>query len=143
MVKCNACGIDYPHLVTPQICNTCIERRKRLKKTIQRTRNDLLANKQLAGVSFPNLISKVADKMMQDDVSEKTHDPVNSPTHYTSGTIECIEAIRAHFSQEEYRGFLRGNSFKYRWRYRQKNGVEDLKKAEWYEKKLLELESKQ
>ena len=42
-------------------------------------------------------------------------------------------------SEEEYIGYLRGNSLKYRWRYPYKNGVEDLKKAEWYEKKLLEI----
>ena len=41
---------------------------------------------------------------------------------------------------DEIRGYLRGNSFKYRWRYTHKNGIEDLKKAEWYEKKLLRLE---
>ena len=39
-------------------------------------------------------------------------------------------------SKEELIGYLRGNSFKYRWRFRQKNGKQDLEKAEWYEKKL-------
>ena len=43
-------------------------------------------------------------------------------------------------SQEELRGYLRGNSLKYRWRYRQKGGVTDLEKAGWYEAKLLEME---
>jgi len=39
-------------------------------------------------------------------------------------------------SPEEYVGYLRGNSLKYRWRFRYKNGVEDLKKAKWYENRL-------
>jgi hypothetical protein len=41
-------------------------------------------------------------------------------------------------SIEEYVGFLRGNVFKYQWRYKNKNGVEDLRKAQWYMNKLIE-----
>lgn len=54
--------------------------------------------------------------------------------------LECFEAMLSMLSPEEMRGYLRGNSFKYRWRYRYKNNIEDLKKAAWYEKKLLRLE---
>lgn len=54
--------------------------------------------------------------------------------------LECFEAMVSMLSIYEIRGYLRGNSFKYRWRYTRKNGIEDLKKAEWYEKKLLRLE---
>ena len=46
-------------------------------------------------------------------------------------------------NREEFIGYLRGNSLKYRWRFRYKNGVEDLKKAEWYENKLLAVLEKQ
>jgi hypothetical protein len=67
------------------------------------------------------------------------HDMVNKPPHYNKGDIECIDGIKAMLSEEEYIGYLRGNSLKYRWRYPYKNGLEDLKKAEWYEKKLLEI----
>ena len=65
-------------------------------------------------------------------------DPVNNPLHYNQGLIECIDAIRAMLSHEEFIGYLRGNSLKYRWRFRYKNGVQDLEKAEWYEKRLKE-----
>ena len=54
--------------------------------------------------------------------------------------LECFEAMVSMLTIDEIRGYLRGNSFKYRWRYTHKNGIEDLKKAEWYEKKLLRLE---
>ena len=64
-------------------------------------------------------------------------DMVNNPDHYNQGDIECIDAIRAMLTDEEFIGYLRGNSLKYRWRFRYKNGIEDLRKAEWYEKKLL------
>ena len=67
------------------------------------------------------------------------HDPVNSPKHYadTDGGIECIEAIEASMSMEEFKGFLKGNVQKYVWRYAQKNGAEDLKKAKWYLVRLI------
>jgi hypothetical protein len=69
------------------------------------------------------------------------HDPVNSPKHYadTCGGIECIEAIEASMSTEEFKGFLKGNVQKYVWRYAQKNGAEDLKKAKWYLERLITL----
>ena len=62
-------------------------------------------------------------------------DSVNNPSHY-AGKIECIECIKAQMSYEEFKGYLRGNSIKYMWRYNRKNGVEDLQKAEWYLKRL-------
>ena len=66
-------------------------------------------------------------------------DKVNHPEHYNQGTIECIDAIEAMLSQEEFVGYLRGNSLKYRWRFRYKNGIEDLRKAEWYERRLIKI----
>tara|TARA_R100000781_G_scaffold92968_1_gene57678 strand:+ start:246 stop:485 length:240 start_codon:yes stop_codon:yes gene_type:complete len=71
-------------------------------------------------------------------MGNKIEDLVNHPKHYNQGEIECIDAIRAMLSTEEFIGYLRGNSLKYRWRFRYKNGVQDLNKAEWYEKRLLE-----
>ena len=66
-------------------------------------------------------------------------DLVNSPEHYNQGSIECIDSIEAMLTREEFIGYLRGNSHIYRWRFTYKNGIEDLKKAEWYEKKLLKV----
>ena len=67
------------------------------------------------------------------------HDPVNSPSHYTDGGIECIDAIKASMSTEAFLGFLKGNVQKYMWRYEKKVApVEDLKKAQWYLSKLIE-----
>lgn len=64
-------------------------------------------------------------------------DPVNSPAHYNNGGIECIDAIRASMSQEEFEGYLKGNTLKYLWRYRYKGKpAEDLAKAGWYLAKL-------
>jgi hypothetical protein len=68
------------------------------------------------------------------------HDPVNFPIHYADGNgVECIDAIEASMSTEEFKGFLKGNVQKYVWRYAQKNGAEDLKKAKWYLERLIKL----
>lgn len=65
-------------------------------------------------------------------------DPVNRPAHYTSGGIECIDAMQAAFGDETVKDFCLCNAFKYLWRHRNKNGVEDLKKARWYLNRLIE-----
>ena len=64
-------------------------------------------------------------------------DMVNSPPHYNQAGIECIDAIRAATS-DGYEYYLQGNIIKYLWRYRYKNGVQDLEKAQWYLQKLIE-----
>lgn len=61
------------------------------------------------------------------------YDPVENPKHYAAGPIECIDWIRAELSPEEFRGYLKGNIYKYLWRYQDKGKpVQDLKKAQWY-----------
>jgi len=82
---------------------------------------------------------KQRTKRSIDDVKPLEWDMVNRPAHYNKGDIECIDGIEAMLTREEFIGYLRGNSLKYRWRFPYKNGIEDLKKAEWYEKKLLEI----
>ena len=63
-------------------------------------------------------------------------DMVNSPPHYNQTGIECIDAIEAA-TGDGYEYYLQGNIMKYVWRYRYKNGTEDLKKARWYLDKLI------
>jgi hypothetical protein len=63
-------------------------------------------------------------------------DKIN-PSHYTNGNIECIDGIKASMPAEQYKGYLKGNIIKYIWRYENKGGVEDLKKAEWYIERLI------
>jgi hypothetical protein len=67
------------------------------------------------------------------------YDVVNKPKHYGAGYIECIDYIQDFLSKEEYIGYLRGNIAKYLHRWRYKNGLEDLKKSEWYGARLIKL----
>lgn len=54
-------------------------------------------------------------------------DPVNHPPHYTQGAIECITVL-----EQLNLNYHLSCVIKYVWRHRDKNGLEDLKKAQWY-----------
>ncbi len=70
-----------------------------------------------------------------------TKDNVNKPEHYNHNHmgIECIDAIRAALTEEEFKGYIKGNILKYTWREKYKNGIEDIRKAGWYNNKLIEV----
>lgn len=70
-----------------------------------------------------------------------TVDNVEHPAHYTSGSIECIDAMAETQGVEAVKNFCICNAFKYLWRHEKKNGVEDVKKASWYLNKFIELEN--
>lgn len=69
---------------------------------------------------------------------------VDHPAHYTAGGIECIDAIEAATTGlEGIEAACTANAVKYLWRWKRKNGVEDLKKAVWYINHLIKkLENK-
>ena len=73
------------------------------------------------------------------------NDVVNHPAHYTGGKMECIDIVDVMTEDKQgLEAFCIGNIVKYLYRYNKKGGVEDVKKAEWYFKKLVEvLEEKQ
>lgn len=84
----------------------------------------------------------VSEKIKEGSIKEsdvKISDMVNHPPHYTKGGIECLDAIRASMTDDEYKGYLKGNIIKYLWRYEWKNGLEDLKKAQFYQNRLIEI----
>lgn len=57
---------------------------------------------------------------------------IDHPIHYTQGSIECIDAIEAALTPEEFRGYCKGNAFKYIWREQYKGQDESIDKASWY-----------
>lgn len=71
----------------------------------------------------------------------KDYPPQIGGNHYNKYQIQPIAALKDWLSEEEYRGYLRGNAIKYQVRYRDKGGAEDLRKAQWYLNELLKLES--
>jgi len=62
---------------------------------------------------------------------------VNKPPHYTVGDVECIDAIEAALTHEEFRGYCKGNALKYIWRERYKGQGESIHKAIWYLNRLI------
>ena len=71
-------------------------------------------------------------KVERNDEVKPTNDAVQHPSHYTQGGIECIDAIRASMTADGFCDYCKGNIIKYIWRWRDKGGVEDLRKASVY-----------
>lgn len=69
-------------------------------------------------------------------------DNINHPTHYTSGKFECFDVMTDTFGPDAVKDFCLCNAFKYLWRHKQKNGLEDIKKTRWYVDKYIELSKK-
>lgn len=94
----------------------------------------------------PEIKSRASDEQLEHDLNEcigQDIDVVNHPSHYTKGSIECIDAIdSATTGKSGIKAVCVANVIKYLWRYEEKNGLEDVKKAQWYLNKLIsELES--
>ncbi|MBO9597129.1 MAG: DUF3310 domain-containing protein [Cohnella sp.] len=80
----------------------------------------------------------IDDDDSPDEPDNDDSDTVNRPAHYTAGKVECIDAIES--ATEGLQGIeavCTGNVIKYAWRWKLKNGVEDLHKARWYLDKLI------
>lgn len=85
-----------------------------------------------AALMTPRYVNAAAPE--QDDV-------VNNPSHYNKGGMECIDYIEQQLSPEAFKGYLEGNMIKYMHRHKYKNGLEDLKKAQWYLQRLTKATS--
>ena len=73
------------------------------------------------------------EKLPPDDI-------INSPKHYIQGSVECIDAIQAALTEEQFIGFLRGNVIKYHWRLGNKDiPLQEVEKGLWYANKLKEV----
>lgn len=72
-------------------------------------------------------------------------DPVNHPSHYNSGKIECIEAIEAMQPiGAPGADFCRGNTVKYLWRLGLKDeSLQEVRKAQWYLNRLVSILEKE
>lgn len=66
-----------------------------------------------------------------------TYDNVDHPKHYKKGAIDVIGYVASHFSAAMNQGAYVFNVIKYVTRFIEKNGLEDLKKAQYYLDKLI------
>ena len=74
-------------------------------------------------------------KIIEKEMKESKEDNINHPKHYVQGDIEPIDFINANKLD-----YLEGNIIKYVSRYKFKNGLEDLLKAQFYINMLVERE---
>lgn len=79
---------------------------------------------------------RIADIVYEID---SKNDIVNHPGHYETGKFECIEVMQEALGVDAVKDFCICNAFKYLYRHKRKNGLEDIKKAKWYIDKYLDL----
>ncbi len=85
-----------------------------------------------AGRALLDQVEKLIDATDPTSAATGGIDPTN-PEHYCHGDIECIDALRAALTSEQFQGFCRGNVIKYAWRSGHKHDpARDLRKAAWY-----------
>lgn len=76
--------------------------------------------------------------ILGNDYAEKLDDQVNHPSHYTQGKVECIDALEsATINLKGIDAVCTANAIKYLWRWKEKGGLRDLKKAKWYLDRLI------
>lgn len=80
---------------------------------------------------------------MNEQDMKKSVDMVNHPPHYErDGAMECIDEMVLVFGVDATMTFCKLNAWKYRYRAMDKNGIEDIKKSDWYLKKYKELKER-
>jgi hypothetical protein len=133
---CNGCCGD-------DICKEDIVILDKLVKPLEFTAtlsDDFYENLKKVSDPVQNRNFSVKIEKQVEGAGDSECDNVNHPKHYASASngIECIDAIEA--ATERLLGLeavCTGNVLKYIWRWKDKNGVEDLKKAKWYLEKLI------
>jgi len=92
---------------------------------------------------LPDSISAaITQEVERDEETTSPESVVDRPAHYTSGKIECIDAIDAVVSQlkNPVSAFYVGQIFKYLWRHERKGeSQENLLKAQWYLNRLVKM----
>lgn len=126
------------HCQKKRYCFGCVLYRKRGAKCCEEYANE--NPEEVAHLLDFEVIDDTPDirEVVENDGGDAKPDPVNRTAHYTSGGIECIDAMQAAFGAEAVKDFCLCNAFKYLWRHREKGGSEDLKKARWYLNRLIE-----
>lgn len=84
-----------------------------------------------------DFVRNIVDK---EEKPKNEPDLVNHPSHYETGKFECIEVMEEALGRDVVKGFCIGNAFKYLYRAKRKNGLEDLKKAQWYLNRVISME---
>ena len=142
-VECKHC-VFYESVGEKMVCALCYTSSNSVAAVIRKKLEDMGEkqeakhfdpSKNIFGVfaSGPSTIKEPVP--MPEDIGPivvAKNDNVNHPKHYLKGGLECIQVIKAQLTPEQYEGYLYGNVIKYMWRWKEKNGLEDLRKAAHY-----------
>jgi len=86
---------------------------------------------------YDYMLKRLEEEKQKEKENLKVVDMVNSPEHYNKAGIETIDIIES-VTGDGFESYLQGNILKYMCRYKYKNGLEDLEKAQWYLNRLIE-----
>lgn len=82
----------------------------------------------------------VLEEKHESIIKPPIEDKINHPSHYADGKVECIDAMEVVLKDlTGMEALCTGNVLKYIWRWKKKNGIEDLRKAKWYLERLIKL----
>lgn len=128
-LDCSNCK-DY--LSSENNCGDCKHYNKRYRCCYLKSESEFIADLCPACNDYEEKREEKEQKNVAAEIFKaQNHDTVSHPSHYTSGGIECIDCIKAALG-ENFMGFLIGNVIKYTYRYKDKNGIEDLRKGMKY-----------
>jgi hypothetical protein len=130
-------SIEDPEIRNRALNNMDDKDRDRIVESLEKAlENGFEWNPTPEGYEYWDKISEGGIKLLKIITPEEFYnDPIN-PDHYKNA-VETIDAIEASMTPEAFRGYLKGNVIKYVTRYEKKNGLEDLKKGDWYLSKLI------
>ncbi|MEK4980838.1 DUF3310 domain-containing protein [Bacillus sp. FSL K6-6540] len=127
-------ALEYDHL--SELYSQTKERLSELEKDLAELVNST-EQQNVAAESVKRDPNSAYEALVELGVLPEPADPVN-PVHYVRGGIECIDAIEAATSGlSGLEAYSTGEAIKYLWRWKWKNGREDLHKAAWYINRLI------
>lgn len=135
-LDCSNCK-DY--LSSENKCGDCKHYAKKHRRCYLKSKSEFIADLCPACGNYEEKQEEKEQKNVAAAICEaQNHDAVNHPSHYTAGGIECIEALKAATTRlTGIEAVCTANAIKYLWRWKDKNGAEDIRKAIWYCERLL------
>ena len=139
--RCNGCEYEYDGLCTEigracneiSICNVMTHKVREQMEEVEKVARIYEQTQEVKREKEYKRVKDITEKVKETDM-------VNHPKHYANScSIECIDAMQATFGTKDLAKYCVINAYKYLWRYKNKNGKEDLNKAEWYLNKFDEL----
>lgn len=148
-MRCSMCGVevgaDFEQKGEFRMCRHCAGHDKTYTTTYTTEngvhkgtiRVDLKCGKCQKPIVMPEEWEFVGKEKWHKECAEEKFEKAINPSHYKDKAIETIDIIKSELTTDGFEGFLAGNVLKYVSRYRNKNGIEDLKKAKWYLERLI------